>query len=72
MDMDGMNMGTTGTMMMKPYLHFTPGDALWLMEWTPTSPGAVFGACLGLFFIAMVERLLLAMKGVMEAWWRRK
>ncbi|KAG8984284.1 hypothetical protein FRB94_006196 [Tulasnella sp. JGI-2019a] len=69
MDMD---MGTTSGGMMKPYLHFTNGDILWMREWVPSSPGAVSGACLGLIFLAIIERLLSAMHGVMEAWWKRK
>ncbi|KAG8873206.1 hypothetical protein FRB97_006930 [Tulasnella sp. 331] len=71
--MDSMNMdGTTVSGMMKPYLHFTLGDMLWLGEWRPTSPGTLFSACLGLFFLSIIERLLSAMKGIMDAWWKHK
>ncbi|KAF7297801.1 hypothetical protein MKEN_01403800 [Mycena kentingensis (nom. inval.)] len=66
-----MDMGSTSTdtgttsdsmsmMMMKAYLHFTPGDTLIFDTLTPTSAGAVFGACLVLFVIAVGERALLA------------
>lgn len=73
-----MDMGSSGStsggavMFMKSYLHFTSGDTLWLREWTPKSPGAVVGACLGLFFVAFVDRLLLATKSIMEVSWKRK
>lgn len=72
MDMDGMDMGTS-TGSMNAFLHFVPlGDPIWFKEWAPSAPGAVFGACIGLFILAIFERLLSGMKGVMEAWWRRK
>ena len=58
--------------MMVPYLHFTPGDALWFKDWVPKSRGAIVGTCIGLFLLAIVERFLAALKGVMESWWRRK
>lgn len=57
---------------MTPYVHFTPGDALWFEEWVPITHGAIFGACFGLFQLALVERLLSAMRNVMEAWWKQK
>ncbi|KAF8168674.1 hypothetical protein K438DRAFT_2024926 [Mycena galopus ATCC 62051] len=34
------------TMMMKTYLHFTPGDTLLFDSIAPASGGAIFGACL--------------------------
>ncbi|KDQ19850.1 hypothetical protein BOTBODRAFT_27276 [Botryobasidium botryosum FD-172 SS1] len=62
-------MSTPG--MMKPYLHFTLGDALLFREWVPMSGGATFGACVGLFLLAMVDRLLAAFGGIMRGWWAR-
>ncbi|KAJ7683214.1 Ctr copper transporter [Mycena rosella] len=67
--MDGMNMtdssNTTSTdsssmMMMKTYLHFTPGDTLIFSTIVPTSAGAIFGTCLVLFFISVADRYLRA------------
>ncbi|KAG8985650.1 hypothetical protein FRB90_004529 [Tulasnella sp. 427] len=76
-DMHGMNMGddsSSSSMGMVMYLHFnTPfADTLWFKGWTPGSKGALVGACIGLFILALIERLLAAMRGVMEAWWRKK
>nr|GAT51777.1 predicted protein [Mycena chlorophos] len=61
----GMSSNTTTSMdsmmMMKAYLHFTPGDMLLFKSIAPSSPGAIFGACLILFLIAIGERGLLAL-----------
>ncbi|KAF8338274.1 Ctr copper transporter [Cantharellus anzutake] len=64
--MDGAGMS------MKPYLHFTPGDMLWFMAWTPSSSGAVFGACFGLFLISISERLLNAIRVIMAVEWEKR
>ncbi|KAI0270453.1 Ctr copper transporter [Gloeopeniophorella convolvens] len=67
MSMDtGMDM-SMGNMIM--YLHFTPGDNLWFFGWAPRSAGAMVGTCIGLFLLAMAERWLAAMHGVMERHW---
>lgn len=58
----------TGQML--PYLHFTRGDILWLAGWVPTSVGAVVGACVGLFLLALCERWIAAMRAVMEVHWQ--
>lgn len=65
MDMDGM------VMMMTPYLHFTTdyGDPLWFAAWAPVSSGAIAGACIGLVMLAMFERLLNGIQGVLEQEW---
>jgi copper transporter 1 len=63
MDMDmGMDMpfGTNMTMMMIPYLHFGGGDTLFFSKLVPSSPGAIAGACIILFFISVLERLAAA------------
>ncbi|KAF7289166.1 hypothetical protein MIND_01377700 [Mycena indigotica] len=69
MDMGSMNMthspSSNGTsmgdmMMMKAYLHFGGGDALLFKTIAPSSAGAIFGACLILFLIAVGERWILA------------
>lgn len=61
-----------GTMVMKPYLHFTTGDPLWFAAWTPATSGAVVGACVGLVMLAMFERMLVGVRGVLEAEWSRR
>ncbi|KAJ6463185.1 Ctr copper transporter [Mycena vulgaris] len=47
-------------MMMKAYLHFTPGDNLIFATIVPTSAGAIFGTCLILFLISAADRYLRA------------
>ena len=74
---DGMDMSMDGSMSlasgnMVPYLHFTSGDVLWFQGWVPKSPGAMFGACLGLFLLAIVERWIAAMRSLAEAYWRKR
>ncbi|KAL0575933.1 ferric-chelate reductase Frp1 [Marasmius crinis-equi] len=54
------------------YFHFTPGDILWFEGWVPQSVGAMVGACIGLFLLAMVERWVAAMRGVMDGYWRTR
>ncbi|KAH8818578.1 Ctr copper transporter [Flagelloscypha sp. PMI_526] len=41
---------------MKMYLHFTKGDTLLFKSIVPTKPGAIFGACLVIFIIAIGGR----------------
>lgn len=55
--------------MMVPYLHFTRGDALWLQKITPKSVGAVAGACVFLFALAVFERMYAAWSTSMQAQW---
>ncbi|KAJ8457420.1 hypothetical protein ONZ45_g18317 [Pleurotus djamor] len=52
------------------FFHTTTSDTLWFEGWTPTSAGAVVGACFGLFFLAVFERFIAAMKGLSEAHWK--
>ncbi|CAE6468294.1 unnamed protein product [Rhizoctonia solani] len=70
--MPEMDMGP-GMMMMTPYFHWmADADALYFKSWVPRTPGALAGACIGLFFLAMFERFLGGAKGLIEAWWRRQ
>ncbi|EIM92750.1 copper transporter [Stereum hirsutum FP-91666 SS1] len=62
---------STSTMMMVPYLHFTGGDALYFSSLAPTSSGAIAGASIVLVVIALIDRLLFAIRGAMEDNWRR-
>lgn len=57
---------------MTAYLHFTPGDMLWFMGWTPVSSGAMVGACIGLFLLAIIDRWVAACRSLMEAHWHRR
>lgn len=60
-------------MMMTPYFHWMANaDALYFKAWVPRTPGALVGACFGLFFLAIFERFLGSAKGLLEAWWRRR
>ncbi|CAE6442391.1 unnamed protein product [Rhizoctonia solani] len=68
----GMDMGSE-MMMMTPYFHWMANaDALYFKAWVPRTSGALAGACIGLFFLALFERFLGGAKGLMEAWWRRQ
>ncbi|KAH9949020.1 Ctr copper transporter [Amylocystis lapponica] len=58
--------------MMTPYLHFTGGDNLFFKTWTPSSHGAIAGACIGLVALAILERFLGAVRSVLGAQWRQK
>ncbi|KAJ7440724.1 CTR copper uptake transporter [Mycena latifolia] len=64
---DGMTLAT-GTMMTT--LHFSRGDTLWFTGWVPQSAGAVAGACIGLFILALVDRWIAAVRAMMEIHWR--
>lgn len=71
----GMDMGSSSSsssMTMLTFLHFFPiGDTIWFKGWAPASPGAVLGACIGFFLLAIVERLLSGLKGISESARRR-
>lgn len=68
-----MMMGSTeGSMMMTPYLHFTPGDAILFQEWVPTEPGPFLGACIGVFLLGIFDRWLAAMRRLIETWWKQR
>ncbi|KAF7303936.1 CTR copper uptake transporter [Mycena indigotica] len=66
---DGMAMAN-GTMM--PMLHFSLGDTLYFEGWVPQTRAALFGACVGLFLLAIVDRWLAAVRSLAEAGWRRE
>jgi solute carrier family 31 (copper transporter), member 1 len=68
--MDGGMVMSMGNML--AYLHFTPGDNLWFLGWAPYGKGAMVGACVGLFLLAIIERWLASMKAVMEMHWHTR
>jgi copper transporter 1 len=54
-------------------LHFRPfADNLWFSAWMPESPGAMVGACMGLFFLALVDRCVAGVRGMAERAWRAR
>ncbi|TFY73217.1 hypothetical protein EWM64_g10795, partial [Hericium alpestre] len=69
--MGDSNASTPEMVMMTPYLHFTGGDVLYFKSLQPSSHGAIAGACLVLVIFALLERMLSAARGVMQAHWRR-
>lgn len=70
--MPEMNTGSE-MMMMTPYFHWMANaDALYFKSWVPRTPGALAGACIGLFCLALFERFLSGARGLLEAWWRRQ
>jgi len=73
MDMDPSDDSTQTMMgMMTPWLHFTGGDNLFFKSLTPSSKGALAGAALVLFFIAVFERFLAAKRVACELEWRER
>ena len=73
--MSGMDLGnaTTETSMsgmMIGYIHAGIGDTLWFDGWTPATAAATFGACVGLFFLASISRLLAAIRRSADVSWR--
>ena len=57
---------------MLSYLHFTPGDVLWLQGWVPATARAMIGTCMGLFLLAMFERWLACLRNVAESQWAKE
>lgn len=66
------SMSSMDMMMMTPYLHFTGGDNLLFKTLTPSSHGAIAGACLVLVAIAIFERWVAATRGILTDHWRRR
>jgi solute carrier family 31 (copper transporter), member 1 len=71
-DMEPATEMSMGMGMMKTAFHFTPGDTLWFEGWVPTSNGGMFAACLALFLLSVLERGVIAIRGGMEAFWKKK
>ncbi|CCM02199.1 uncharacterized protein FIBRA_04279 [Fibroporia radiculosa] len=57
---------------MTPYLHFTGGENLLFKTWTPSSHGAIAGACIGLVALAIFERWVSAMRLLLVCHWRQR
>ncbi|KAJ7112860.1 Ctr copper transporter family-domain-containing protein [Mycena crocata] len=56
--------------MMMAALHFTPlGDTLWFAGWAPQTGGILFGACIGLFALALFDRWLASWRRTLAARW---
>ena len=58
--------------MMIPYLHFTGGDNLFFKTLTPSSHGAIAGACIVLGFLAILERWIAGVRGVLDNHWTHR
>jgi len=56
---------------MTPWLHFTGGDNFFFKSLHPSSHGAIAAACVVLVLIAIFERWVSALRGVLEAHWAR-
>jgi Ctr copper transporter family len=69
---NGSNSPSSELAMMTPYLHFTGGDYLFFRSWHPSTRGAMAGASLALLTLAISDRLLHAVRGVMDARWRKR
>jgi len=65
MDMNDM-------MMMVPYLHFTGGDNLFFKTLTPSSHGAIAGACIILVAFAIGERWFASVRSRLTVHWRKR
>ncbi|GLB45703.1 putative ctr copper transporter family protein [Lyophyllum shimeji] len=57
---------------MTSFLHFTPGDTLWLDGWVPGRAQTLFGACVGLFLLGVAERWVRALRAGVEGAIRRE
>ncbi|KAG1893842.1 CTR copper uptake transporter [Suillus fuscotomentosus] len=67
---DGMTLAV-GNML--SYLHFTQETlVVWFLGWVPKSSGAMVGTCFALFMLAMIERWIVACRGVMEFHWSQQ
>ncbi|KAJ6560972.1 hypothetical protein B0H10DRAFT_2240210 [Mycena sp. CBHHK59/15] len=56
-----------GMVMMKTYLHFTPGDTVIFQTIVPKLPGGMVGACVILFLISVADHYLRAVCRGLEA-----
>jgi len=52
---------------MTSFLHFKPGDTLWIQGWVPGKSGTLFGACLALFLLGIAARWTTALRAGIEA-----
>ena len=57
---------------MRPYFHTSGGDNLFFESWTPLSPGAIAGASVAIFFLAVLERFVNGVRGRLEGYWTSK
>ena len=67
-----MSSTSTTTMMMTPYFHFAGGDSLFFKTIIPSSNGAIAGAAIFLFCLAMLERFFASYRSHLEASWTEK
>lgn len=70
MDMDTSILLPQGQML--PFLHFHAADTLWFQGWVLQSTGAIAGACIGLFLLAIFSRWLDTMRSLAEIDWKKR
>jgi len=51
------------------YFHTSGGDNVLFKSWTPSSPGAIAGASIAIFVLAILERLVNGLRGQLAAYW---
>lgn len=70
-DMSGMDMshGSSSTMSMVMTFQNDPSTPLFSTAWTPTGTGSYAGTCIFLIILAVLFRILLALKARQEARW---
>lgn len=57
---------------MMPYFHTDGGDNILFESWVPSSAGAIGGASVAIFFLALLERLVNGFRGRLEGYWASK
>ena len=57
---------------MYSYFHTGGGDNVLFESWSPSSPGAIAGASVAIFFLAMLERFVNGLRGRLEGYWASK
>lgn len=69
-DMNGMDMGSGhSSMMMAMVFQTNNATPLYSSSWTPNSAGAYAGTCIFLVVLAIIARVLLALKNRQETYW---
>ena len=54
---------------MTPHLHVSGGDYLLLESWKPVSAGEMFGSCVALLIVSLLDRSISGLRGRLESYW---
>lgn len=54
------------------YFHTNGGDNLLFESWAPSSSGAIAGASVAVFSLAILERFVNGLRGRLETYWASK